>query len=52
MSKAAPPPITSHQNSRLSTVQAAFVVARRDFVAILFSRSFLFFLLGPIFPLT
>ena len=51
MSKAAPPPITSQQNSRLSTVQAAFVVARRDFVAILFSRSFLFFLLGPIFPL-
>lgn len=39
------------QNSRLSMLEAAFVVARRDFVAILFSRSFLFFLLGPIFPL-
>lgn len=29
---------------------AAFVVARRDFGAILFSRSFVFFLLGPLFP--
>lgn len=36
---------------RLSTLAAAFVVARRDFVAILFSRSFFFFLLGPLFPL-
>lgn len=36
---------------RLSTLAAAFVVARRDFVAILFSRSFIFFLLGPLFPL-
>lgn len=36
---------------RLSTLAAAFVVARRDFGAILFSRSFLFFLLGPLFPL-
>ena len=36
--------------ARLSTLQAAFVVARRDFTAILFSRSFLFFLLGPLFP--
>lgn len=35
---------------RLSTLAAAFVVARRDFVAILFSRSFIFFLLGPLFP--
>ncbi len=35
---------------RLSTMAAAFVVARRDFVAILFSRSFIFFLLGPLFP--
>ena len=35
---------------RLSTLAAAFVVARRDFVAILWSRSFLFFLLGPLFP--
>ena len=36
---------------RLSTLAAAFVVARRDFVAILFSRSFIFFLIGPLFPL-
>ena len=35
---------------RLSTLAAALVVARRDFTAILFSRSFLFFLLGPLFP--
>ena len=37
-------------NGRLSTWQAAFVIARRDFVAILWSRSFIFFLLGPLFP--
>ena len=36
--------------SRLSLFAAARVVARRDFRAILFSRSFLFFLLGPLFP--
>lgn len=35
---------------RLSTFAAAFVMARRDFTAILFSRSFIFFLLGPLFP--
>ena len=37
-------------SGRLSTLSAAFVVARRDFTAILFSRSFIFFLLGPLFP--
>ncbi|MXP40346.1 ABC transporter permease [Altererythrobacter soli] len=37
--------------SRLSLLQAAFVVARRDFTAVLFSRVFFFFLLGPLFPL-
>lgn len=37
-------------SSRLTTLQAAWVVARRDFVAILFSRAFIFFLLGPLFP--
>jgi ABC-2 type transport system permease protein len=37
-------------SSRLSTLQAAWVVARRDFVAILFSRAFFFFLFGPLFP--
>ena len=36
---------------RLPLLGAAWVVARRDFVAILFSRSFIFFLLGPLFPL-
>jgi len=36
--------------ARLSLWQAAFVVARRDFTAILMSRAFLFFLLGPLFP--
>lgn len=35
---------------RLSLWQAAYVVARRDFVAVLFSRAFFFFLLGPLFP--
>ena len=38
-------------SGRLSTLQAALVVARRDFGAILFSRTFFFFLLGPLFPL-
>ena len=37
--------------SRLTLLEAAWVVARRDFVAVLFSRAFLFFLLGPLFPL-
>jgi len=38
-------------SGRLSTFAAALVVARRDFVAILWSRSFIFFLIGPLFPL-
>ncbi len=38
-------------SSRLSAMQAAWVIARRDFLAILFSRAFFFFLLGPLFPL-
>ena len=38
-------------SSRLSALQAAWVIARRDFLAILFSRAFFFFLLGPLFPL-
>ena len=37
---------------RLPMLQAAYVVARRDFMTILFSRAFIFFLLGPLFPLT
>lgn len=32
-------------------LRAAFVVARRDFVAVIFSKTFIFFLLGPLFPL-
>lgn len=39
------------QAGRLSRLQAAWVVARRDFMTILFSRTFIFFLLGPLFPL-
>ena len=35
---------------RLSLWRAASVIARRDFTAILFSRAFIFFLLGPLFP--
>lgn len=37
-------------SERLSLPRAAFTIARRDFTAILFSRSFIFFLLGPLFP--
>lgn len=40
-----------HGKSRLNLWTAAFVIARRDFQAILFSRAFLFFLLGPVFLL-
>lgn len=35
---------------RLSLWEAAWVIARRDFVAVLFSRAFIFFLIGPLFP--
>ena len=31
-------------------VRSAFVIGRRDFIATVFSRSFLLFLLGPLFP--
>ena len=47
-------PADDPRSSRRTPVrcsQAAWVVARRDFVAILFSRAFIFFLLGPLFPL-
>ena len=40
----------SHDISRLSRLEAAWVIARRDFIAVLFSRAFLFFLIGPLFP--
>ena len=32
-------------------LHAAWVVARRDFVAVVFSKAFIFFLLGPLFPI-
>lgn len=32
-------------------LRAAWVIARRDFAAIIFSKAFFFFLLGPVFPL-
>ena len=35
---------------RLNRFEAAWVIARRDFIAVLFSRAFLFFLIGPLFP--
>ena len=44
-------PAGQHQRSRLNFWSAAYVIARRDFQAILFSRAFLFFLLGPVFLL-
>ena len=31
-------------------LRSAFVIARRDFTATVFSKTFLFFLLGPLFP--
>lgn len=31
-------------------LRAAFVIARRDFTAVIFSKAFIFFLLGPLFP--
>lgn len=37
------------ETSRLSLFQAAMVVARRDITAILFSKAFFFFLVGPLF---
>ncbi|MCW1382128.1 ABC transporter permease [Novosphingobium sp. KCTC 2891] len=32
-------------------LRAALVIARRDFVAVIFSKTFIFFLLGPVFPI-
>ncbi len=42
--------MSEHLRSRLNAFDTAWVIARRDFVAVLFSRAFLFFLLGPLFP--
>ena len=33
------------------TLRAAFVIARRDFTATVFSKTFLLFLVGPLFPI-
>ena len=51
--RAGQPSTGSHwpERRRLSTLQAALVVARRDFHAVLFSRSFIAFLIGPLFML-
>lgn len=35
----------------IETIRAAYVIGRRDFTAVIFSKAFLFFLLGPMFPL-
>ena len=32
-------------------IRASYVIGRRDFTAIIFSKAFIFFLLGPLFPL-
>ena len=32
-------------------LRSAFVIARRDFAATVLSKTFIFFLLGPLFPL-
>lgn len=32
-------------------IRAAFVIGRRDFTAIIYSKAFIFFLMGPLFPL-
>ena len=40
-----------NDTTRLSRFEAARVIAQRDYRAILFSRAFLFFLLGPLFPI-
>lgn len=33
------------------TIRASYVIGRRDFTAIIFSKAFIFFLLGPLFPI-
>ena len=38
----------ARHSGRLSMLSAAMVVARRDFLAVLMSKAFLFFLLGPL----
>ncbi|MGL5837416.1 MAG: ABC transporter permease [Sphingorhabdus sp.] len=35
----------------IDLIRAAYVIGRRDFTAIIFSKAFFFFLLGPLFPI-
>ncbi len=42
--------LSDHASGAARFWRAIMVIARRDFGAILFSRSFIFFLLGPLFP--
>jgi ABC-2 type transport system permease protein len=35
----------------IEMIKSAYVIGRRDFTAIIFSKAFFFFLLGPLFPL-
>ncbi len=48
MNPATPP---STPKARLPLLVAAWVIFRRDFLAVLKSRTFFFFLLGPLFPI-
>ncbi|MBW0143722.1 ABC transporter permease [Sphingomicrobium clamense] len=41
----------SQKHHASSVLEAAFVIARRDYSATVLSKTFLFFLIGPIFPL-
>ena len=41
----------AHKQHASSVLEAAYVIARRDYSATVLSKTFLFFLLGPIFPL-
>ncbi len=41
--------MAEHSKARLSLLHAALVIARRDFTAVLFSKAFFFFLIGPLF---
>lgn len=43
--------IQAIRSPALRTIRSAWVVGRRDFVAVIFSKTFLFFLLGPLFPI-
>ena len=45
-------PVAEEAGMKLpETIRAAFVIARRDFTATVLSKTFLLFLLGPLFPI-